>query len=140
MNQLKLANKKTTTSVQEFPNSARDGRKEGISNTNLISLYHTDESNGEIPEAFALVIRGNGMANAGFLDGDQVCFERSCELIDNSIVAVLVDGECVLRRVIKIGDAVQLYGVGKRIEPILFDDDSDMQILGRAVKVVRSLL
>lgn len=69
MNQLKLANKKTTTSVQEFPNSARDGRKEGISNTNLVSLYHTDESNGDIPEAFALVIQGNGLASAGFFEG-----------------------------------------------------------------------
>lgn len=61
-------------------------------------------------------------------------------MIDNSIVAVLVDGKCVLRRVIRIDDAVQLYGVGKRVEPILIDDDCDVQILGRAVQVVRSLL
>lgn len=138
MKLLPLEHKKTTASVQEFPNSARGGRKEDIAHAYLNSSYHTNGQSGKAD--FALIVHGNEMANVGYRDGDCICFHRSDEVIDNTIVAVLVDGECFLRRVIKLGEIVTLYGVGVRVEPIVLDDNDNNQIIGRAVELRRRLL
>lgn len=141
MKPLLLAHKKTTTSVQEFPNSARGGRKEGITNTNPEPLYHTSEwIDGGIQADYCLVIQGNKMSTAGFRDGDVVFIQSTVPAEDMELVVVLIGGEYALRRVIKMGNVVKLYGVGVRAEPLVYDENAKVRMVGRVVEMRRRLL
>jgi len=53
--------------------------------------------------SFALRVRGDSMRDAGILPGDLVVVEPSPAPKENQIVAALIDGECTLKRLVRVG-------------------------------------
>jgi repressor LexA len=54
------------------------------------------------PGCFALKVRGDSMRDAGILNGDTVIVEPNPEPRAGQIVAALIDGECTLKRLVKV--------------------------------------
>jgi repressor LexA len=54
------------------------------------------------PGTFALKVRGDSMKDAGILEGDLVVVEPSPAPAANQIVAALIDGECTLKRLLRV--------------------------------------
>ncbi|MBL8178298.1 MAG: repressor LexA [Bryobacterales bacterium] len=51
---------------------------------------------------FALRVRGDSMKDAGIFDGDMVVVEPTPSPRENQIVAALIDGECTLKRLVRV--------------------------------------
>lgn len=54
------------------------------------------------PGCFALKVRGDSMRDAGILNGDTVIVEPNPEPRAGQVVAALIDGECTLKRLVKM--------------------------------------
>jgi repressor LexA len=54
------------------------------------------------PGCFALKVRGDSMRDAGILNGDTVIIEPNPEPRAGQVVAALIDGECTLKRLVKM--------------------------------------
>jgi repressor LexA len=54
------------------------------------------------PGCFVLRVRGDSMRDAGILDGDMVVIEPAPNPRENQIVAALIDGECTLKRLVRV--------------------------------------
>jgi repressor LexA len=53
---------------------------------------------------FVLKVRGDSMRDAGILNGDSVVIEPNPSPHAGQIVAALIDGECTLKRLVKVRD------------------------------------
>jgi len=51
---------------------------------------------------FVLRVRGDSMKDAGIFDGDMVVVEPTPAPRENQIVAALIDGECTLKRLVRV--------------------------------------
>lgn len=54
------------------------------------------------PGCFVLRVRGDSMKDAGILEGDMVVIEPTPSPRENQIVAALIDGECTLKRLVRV--------------------------------------
>ena len=54
------------------------------------------------PGTFALKVRGDSMRGAGIFDGDYVVIEPGGSTSEGQIVAALIDGECTLKRLVRV--------------------------------------
>lgn len=54
------------------------------------------------PGCFVLRVRGESMRDAGILDGDMVVVDPTGVPRENQIVAALIDGECTLKRLVRV--------------------------------------
>ncbi|MBM3814846.1 MAG: repressor LexA [Acidimicrobiia bacterium] len=54
------------------------------------------------PGTFALRVRGDSMKDAGILEGDLVVVEPTPAPAANQVVAALIDGECTLKRLVRV--------------------------------------
>jgi repressor LexA len=54
------------------------------------------------PGCFVLRVRGDSMKDAGILEGDMVVIEPTPNPRENQIVAALIDGECTLKRLVRV--------------------------------------
>lgn len=51
---------------------------------------------------FVLRVRGDSMKDAGIFDGDMVVVEPTPAPRENQVVAALIDGECTLKRLVRV--------------------------------------
>jgi repressor LexA len=95
---------------------------------------------GRGTELFALRVRGESMIDAHIADGDLVVVRRQAGAQPGDIVAAMVDGEATVKRFARSGGAVVLKPEHPTMRPIVVQPgQSDVQILGKVVGVVRSL-
>lgn len=89
----------------------------------------------DINADFALIAKGDSMADVGIQDKDLV-FVRRKPIVDNGKIAVvLIDEEAAIKRVHKTGDTLILSPANQNYEPLIFDSSSkeDIKILGEVV-------
>ncbi len=95
-------------------------------------LYDIPES--EYPNLFLVEVAGNGMINAGILDKDKLICLRNQEIADGDIVVVNANGESMLRRFFKEGNAARLKRENGTGEQIIV---TDYTIVGKLVGIQR---
>ncbi len=88
---------------------------------------------------FALTVKGNSMERAGILDGDYVIVRQQPNAQNGEIVAALIGEEATIKRFFKEDNRVRLQPEHSGMEPLVFDDDQAVQVLGKVVAVFRQL-
>ncbi len=94
---------------------------------------------GRDPErVFALTVRGDSMIDALIADNDTVILEEASSVSDGQMAAVWLRDEniCTLKRLYFEGGQVRLQPENPTMDAI-FTDESNMQIQGRVVSVIR---
>jgi len=87
---------------------------------------------------FMLRVHGDSMMDAGILDGDLVVVRRQPDATNGEIVAALIGGEeATVKRLRKESGRVVLLPENPAYEPIVLD--SDVEIIGRVVAVLRAV-
>ncbi len=82
---------------------------------------------------FALRCRGDSMTDARINDGDIVYVRRQEQVEDGEIAAVLVGDEATLKRVYVSRSAVTLVACNAQYPPMVFREQEEVRILGKAV-------
>jgi len=86
-------------------------------------------------DVYALRVRGNSMIEDSICDGDVVLIERRSNARNGeTVVAVLPDGECTLKRFYKEAKGYRLQPANETMEPIYV---SNVEIRGVVIGVVR---
>lgn len=89
------------------------------------------------PGTFVLEVRGDSMKDAGIFSGDLVVVEPSRQPKPGQIVAALVDGECTLKRLVRIKDRYVLKAENPSFADI--HPRTSLSIQGVARAVIRRL-
>ena len=98
-----------------------------------------DMLDGRDPErVFALTVRGDSMIDALIADNDTVILEQAEHIANGQMAAVWLRDEniCTLKRLYYEQDRVRLQPENPTMEPI-FTDESNMQVQGRVVSIIR---
>lgn len=112
-----------------FPSPAADYVEEGLDlNTYLI---HNK------PATFMFTVQGQSMIGASIDDGDKVIVNRALEARHNDIVVAVVQGEYTIKRFYKSQGCIELRPENPDYSAITFTEDSELQIWGVVVGVVR---
>jgi len=88
---------------------------------------------------FALRVRGRSMQGAGILNGDYVVVRQQPTAENGEIVVALVGDEATVKRFFKEDDRIRLQPENPAMEPLLFDKEQPVEILGKVVAVFRKL-
>lgn len=81
---------------------------------------------------------GDSMVGARIHEGDLLLIKKQIDLENGEIGAVVIDDECVLKRVYKNNDTFTLISENPKYPPIEFDPKSDqnIRIIGKLVKSI----
>lgn len=85
---------------------------------------------------FFLKVRGDSMINAGIDDGDLVLLSQDIEAKNGDIIAVTIDGEATLKRLMKMRNSILLLPENPEYEEI-YINEQDVNLLGVAIKVIK---
>lgn len=88
---------------------------------------------------FFLRVRGDSMASAGIHDGDILVADRSVQPDHRSVVVAVVDGEVIVRRLIKRGGSVELHAENPEYAPLRFQDGGELTIWGVVTSAVHEV-
>jgi DNA polymerase V len=112
-----------------FPSPATDYIEDGL-DLNTYLVQHAAAS-------FLFHVKGQSMQGAGIVDGDKVVVDRSVEAQHGSIVIAVVEGDYTIKRLFRRGARVELRAENPSFKPICFTADSQLEIWGVVVGVVR---
>lgn len=112
-----------------FPSPATDYMEDGL-DLNEYLVRHKVAS-------FLFRVQGHSMQDAGIVDGDKVVVDRSIAPQHNQIVIAVVDGEYTIKRLYRKSGSVELRSDNAAFKPILFKAESQLEIWGVVVGVVR---
>ncbi|MBD3892775.1 translesion error-prone DNA polymerase V autoproteolytic subunit [Hydrogenophaga sp.] len=115
-----------------FPSPAADHIEEGL-DLNHYLVRHRAAS-------FLFTVQGDSMQGAAIVDGDKVVVDRSIEPRHNHIVIAVLDGEYTIKRLYRHAGRVELRPENPAFEPIRLADDSQLEVWGVVVGVVRRCL
>jgi repressor LexA len=89
---------------------------------------------------FILEVRGDSMVGEHILPGDLIVVRKEESSPTGSLVAVLVDGEATVKRLVRGGGHIVLEPANPAYAPIVLSGDraSGSSIIGRVVGVIRS--
>ena len=88
---------------------------------------------------FAIHVVGDSMIGAGILDGDIAVIQRSDNVENGEIGAVLIDQEATLKRVYLLAKSLVLKSENPLFEDLTFEAEPDtLRILGRFRGILRS--
>ena len=85
-------------------------------------------------DLFAVRVTGNGMTEAGLLDGDIVIVEKTPAADNGDIVLALVDGEAAVRKFYKEDGHFRLQPANRAMFPVIVNS---LTILGKVVTSIR---
>ncbi|WP_319372135.1 S24 family peptidase [uncultured Ilyobacter sp.] len=85
---------------------------------------------------FFLRVRGDSMKNAGIEDGDLVLLRQDLDPKSGDIIAVAIDGEATLKRLMKMRNSIILLPENPDYEEI-YINEQDVNLLGTASIVIR---
>ena len=88
---------------------------------------------------FGLRISDDSMINARLLEGDTVLVRTQNTVENNDIAVVMLDGNAIIRRIIKINDMVVLHPENPSYDDFIYSkrDQHEMRIIGK-VKILYS--
>jgi repressor LexA len=86
---------------------------------------------------FALQVRGQSMIEDHIDDGDFVVIRKQETAENGERVVAMIDNEVTLKRFHREDDQITLEPANGSMDPIVVDPDSDIQILGVLVGVLR---
>lgn len=89
-------------------------------------------------DKFIVTANGNGMINAGILNGDYLVFADTNEAPNGAIIILELDGELKCRRYFKEGKRVRLRREDTQT-PDIYMQASKCQVLGVLVTVIRAV-
>lgn len=99
-----------------------------------------DELNYD-PKAFALVVRGDSMIEAGILDGDVLIVSPGTDVQDGDVAVVQVNRrETTVKIVYFEGDHLLLQPANSRYKAMLLKYPDDVEILGKVILVRRKFI
>lgn len=99
-------------------------------------FYLPNEWFNSMDEYFILKVRGDSMIDAGIDNEDFVVIEKQSTTNNRDIVAVDIDGNATLKRIMPMGDTVLLISENQAYEPMQVRSDA-VKIIGKAVGVVK---
>lgn len=105
--QIDLVGRSNAAPIAELPvyGQIAAGYPEAAENTRAETFLGLDETTlGFRPKTgcFVLRVRGDSMRDAGIFEGDMVVVEPTPAPRENQIVAALIDGECTLKRLVRV--------------------------------------
>jgi len=112
-----------------FPSPAADYAEEGL------DLNHYLVQNK--PATFMFTVKGDSMVGAGICDADKVIVDKALKPKHKDIVVAVVDGEYTIKRLYQLRGRIEPQPENPSYEPITFNEDSELQIWGVVVGVVR---
>jgi repressor LexA len=86
---------------------------------------------------YALRVRGQSMIESHIDDGDYVVIRKQDTAQNGERVVAMVDDEVTLKRYYREKHRIRLEPANSKMNPIFFDEDDDVRILGVLVGVVR---
>lgn len=89
------------------------------------------------PGSFLLKVRGDSMKDAGIFDGDMVLIEPNPDPRPGQIVAALIDGECTLKRLVRVRNGWYLKAENPAYPEL--HPRADLVIQGAVRTVIRNL-
>ncbi len=92
----------------------------------------------DLGRCYLLQVKGDSMIGAGIDDGDLVLMQQQPTANNRDIVAVALDTEATLKRLMRMGDTVLLIPENEKYEPIHVASDQAV-ILGVARGLIRKL-
>lgn len=103
-------------------------------------LVLTEEELAEDPKAFALVVKGDSMIEAGIIDGDIVIVSPSTKVNDGDIAVVQVDHSTTTVKLVYFEDKhIILQAANSAYKPIILGYPNEVEILGKVILVRRKL-
>jgi SOS-response transcriptional repressor LexA len=106
----------------------------------LEQLVLTEEELAFDPRAFAMVIKGDSMKDAGILDGDVIIVSPGSNVVSGDIAVVQVDHANTTVKVIYFEDNhVMLHAANSAYKPIILTYPSEVEVLGKVVLIRRKL-
>ena len=112
-----------------FPSPATDYMEDGL-DLNEFLIQHKAAT-------FLFRVQGNSMRDAGIVDGDKAVVDRSVEPRHNHIVIAVVGGEYTIKRLYRMRNRIELHAENPTYPPIVIAADSQLEIWGVVVGVVR---
>jgi repressor LexA len=107
---------------------------EAVENTEE-RLNFTDLFGG--PDHFVLRVRGESMIEDHIADGDYVVIKPQPTATNGERVVAMIDGEVTLKKFYQEKGRIVLHPANGTMKPIVIDPDSEPQILGVLVGVLR---
>ena len=87
--------------------------------------------------SYCLEVQGDSMEEAGIFDGDYVVVQQKAAFDDGEIGVAIIDEECTVKRLRKLGDKIELRPASSKHMPWLVDpSDHDFRYGGKVVKVL----
>ncbi len=87
---------------------------------------------------FILKIRGDSMIDAQIDNGDYVVIKKQNTFNNREIIAVDIDGNATLKRVMKMGDLLILISENSAYEPMQVSGEQ-VSVIGKAVGVIKEI-
>ena len=115
-----------------FPSPATDYIEAGL-DLNKYLVQHQAAS-------FLFNVQGDSMRDAGIVSGDKVVVDRSVEAQHRHIVIAVVDSEYTIKRLYRRNGRVELRPENPAYAPIVMAADTQLEIWGVVVGVVRRYL
>ena len=82
-------------------------------------------------------VQGDSMMGAGICDGDKVVVDKALKPKHKDIVVAVVDSEYTIKRLYQLRGKTELQPENPSYEAITFNENSELQIWGVVVGVVR---
>lgn len=112
-----------------FPSPATDYMEDGL-DLNEFLIQHKAAT-------FLFRVQGDSMREAGIVDGDKVVVDRSIDPQHNQIVVAVIDGEYTIKRLYRTKSSFELRAENPNYPAIVVAPDSQLEIWGVVVGVVR---
>ena len=104
-------------------------------------LILTEDELAYDPTAFALIVKGDSMVEAGILDGDLIIVSPNTRVVDGDIAVVQLNGrETTVKIVFFEDDSLLLQPANSAYRPMTLRYPDQVEILGKVVLVRRKLI
>lgn len=113
-----------------FPSPADDHLELPLDLNQLLIKNH--------PATFFLRVKGSAMKASGIYDGDILIVDRSVTAVNGKVVVAALDGDLIVRRLLKHQNEIKLIADDVSA-PIDLTDREDVEIWGVATSVVHQL-
>lgn len=101
-----------------------------------IEVPSTMVSESERPH-FALKVKGDSMKDVGILEDDYIVVRQQPHANNSQLVVAMINGEAVIKRLIKKKNQIELHSENEKYKPILIKPEDDFQILGVFIGLMR---
>jgi repressor LexA len=104
------------------------------------SLLLTGEEANHDPQAFALVVQGDSMVEAGILDGDILVVSPGTRVLNGDIAVVCVNQTASTVKKVYVEDGrLVLQPANHRYRPEVLSYPQEVEILGKVIQVRRQI-